>query len=491
MTKFPICFLLLLYYSRAFCQPAPKQEPFILKGQMKGLPAGQMILFFRDPRKGYKEYVIDTMHVDETGRFYLKTSSVTAPTMATLRKEFLSVNLYIAPGYDLEIYGDAADIALFQQKKSISGIGAAVNQYLFKADSLEWAAAAKDTIGWSGLPLGGILDYANAYARVRDSLHVAVFNKMKAPDKWAGQFSKMSVMDTRFMRMYYLIFGVMQDQAISYRQSKEFIRKHIPASSLDHLYDNSNLVSENYQGWLMGTYPAYLRTMEGRKNEYYTINPDDDIQLIDQIAKNYTNSIREIKLFTKLAQVIGNCPSFQVLNEYKERLPAYISTLVDQKDRHKLDSLLSGIESGLLYTQIAQPAPMFSAMDSASTIHDLREFSGKVIYLDFWATWCVPCLAEIPHLKALVERYKADSNVVFISISVLDNATKWKKYLQNESPAWLQLFDADGSVKKAYVASTLPKFILINKKGGIVSFDAPRPGDTATLAALINKLIAE
>jgi len=478
---------LILLFCECFSQPNNSAKPFIIKGQLTHQPEGQLIFFFRDAKKMYKEYSIDTANVDSLGNFYLKTYSVTEPVLATLRQGFFSVSLYAAPGYDLTIKGDVSDMAIFQQQKQITGTGAIPNTFLHKSDSLEWAAYVKDSVNWASLPPDKIAIFANQYKYKRDSIHHLVFSHPQPNDKWFPYFKNMAQLDTRFMRMYYLIFGVSKDTSLSYTASVNFIKKNGEPSLLNNLYDDSYLVSENYRSWFTGTLPEYLIALQHRKQPNYKNEKEADVQFIDQIAKYYKNKIREIRLYKKLELTIQYCPSFEYLSMYKEKLPAYISSLKDSNDKKKLDSLVNAIETTLLTTEVGKPAPMFTAFDSTGASYSLQDYHGKVVYVDLWASWCVPCREEIPHLKALIEKYRNNKNIVFVSVAVLDNLANWKKALKADTPYWLQLFDKNRSVETAYAASAVPKFILINKKGEIVSFNAPKPSDGTELEAMINK----
>jgi thiol-disulfide isomerase/thioredoxin len=255
---------------------------------------------------------------------------------------------------------------------------------------------------------------------------------------------------------------------------------------LADLYNEKYLVADSYRGWLMGTYPEYLRTLAIRKNPAHkNINYDTDI--FQQIANNYKGKIRELKLYDKINKTIFYCRSFEELNLYKEMLPAYIALLHDKKDVEALTAALANMETTLMSAQIGQPAPVFTIADSTGVEYSLEQYKGKVIYLDLWASWCGPCRAEAVPFKKLVEKYKDNENVAFISIAVIDKVDKWKEALIADKPTWLQLFDKNDVVKKAYFANSIPKFILIDKKGNIVSFDAPMPSSGDEIEKLINR----
>ena len=108
---------------------------------------------------------------------------------------------------------------------------------------------------------------------------------------------------------------------------------------------------------------------------------------------------------------------------------------------------------------------------------------GKFTYIDVWATWCGPCKKEIPYVEKLVERFKGNDKVQFISISVDENVDAWKKMIANDKPQWAQ-YNVNGETNKQFSAdwgiTGIPRFIMIDKDGNIFSADATRPSDERT-----------
>lgn len=115
---------------------------------------------------------------------------------------------------------------------------------------------------------------------------------------------------------------------------------------------------------------------------------------------------------------------------------------------------------------------------------------GKFTYIDVWATWCGPCKREIPYLAQLVEKYKDNPKVQFISISIDENIDAWKRMINQDQPAWPQ-YNIHGDVAKTFSQqwgiSGIPRFIMIDKNGNIFNADATRPSDDAT-SDIIDKL---
>ena len=127
------------------------------------------------------------------------------------------------------------------------------------------------------------------------------------------------------------------------------------------------------------------------------------------------------------------------------------------------------------------PSPTFNYENHKGGTTDLAALKGKYVYIDVWATWCGPCLREIPSLKEVEEDYK-NKNVQFVSISI-DEAKdydKWKSMVSEKQLGGIQLM-ADNNWKSKFVEDYaimgIPRFILIDPQGNIISADAPRPSD--------------
>lgn len=134
-----------------------------------------------------------------------------------------------------------------------------------------------------------------------------------------------------------------------------------------------------------------------------------------------------------------------------------------------------------------KPSPEFNNFENfKGGKTSLKDLKGKYVYIDLWATWCAPCIAEIPALKSLEKQYH-NKNIQFVSISIDDERTagswdnahaKWKKMVADKDLTGVQLYAAqDLEFLQAYQVNSIPRFILIDPKGNIVDSNAPRPSD--------------
>ncbi|MEM6686808.1 MAG: TlpA disulfide reductase family protein [Bacteroidota bacterium] len=136
-------------------------------------------------------------------------------------------------------------------------------------------------------------------------------------------------------------------------------------------------------------------------------------------------------------------------------------------------------------------SPKFDYENHAGGNTTLADLQGKYVYIDVWATWCGPCLGEIPSLKKVEKQYH-DKDIHFVSISIdeKDDYNTWKDMVKNKELGGIQLM-ADNAWKSEFVTEYaiegIPRFILIDPSGKIVSADAPRPSNPK-LIELFNEL---
>src|SRR5690554_3033949 len=146
------------------------------------------------------------------------------------------------------------------------------------------------------------------------------------------------------------------------------------------------------------------------------------------------------------------------------------------------------------------PSPTFVDYENVDgTTTSLEDLKGKYTYIDVWATWCGPCKAEIPSLKALEKEYHG-KNIHFVSLSIDDDKSHggswdkaredWKAMIADKELSGIQLFAPEGwktPFIRDYKINGIPRFILIDPSGNIVTPDAPRPS-SEKLKELFNTL---
>lgn len=112
-------------------------------------------------------------------------------------------------------------------------------------------------------------------------------------------------------------------------------------------------------------------------------------------------------------------------------------------------------------------APNFALPDVQERRVRLSDFRGKVVLLDFWATWCGPCLEELPDLKALHEKYK-DKGFTIVGLSMDEESAKAIKPFVKENEIPYPILISGGAPPEGYSVFGLPTAYLIDSKGKIV-----------------------
>lgn len=175
---------------------------------------------------------------------------------------------------------------------------------------------------------------------------------------------------------------------------------------------------------------------------------------------------------------------------YKNIYNEFISITNDPKIKESLTFNYNNVNN-FLAVQTGESSPTFNYENQKGGKTSLESLKGKYVYIDVWATWCGPCLKEIPSLQEVEEQFQG-KNIVFVSISI-DNTKdreKWSNLVNKKELGGIQLLadkEWDSKFIKEYNIQAIPRFILIDTNGNIVNTQAPRPSDPK-LIELLNSL---
>lgn len=114
------------------------------------------------------------------------------------------------------------------------------------------------------------------------------------------------------------------------------------------------------------------------------------------------------------------------------------------------------------------PAPSILLHSADGNIIDLQQQKGKVVFLNFWAVWCPPCLAELPTINKLYARTKNNPNILFLMVDVDNNLPRAAKMLAGRGYQLPGYGGSPASLPAPYFEQVIPTTIVINKKGFIV-----------------------
>jgi thiol-disulfide isomerase/thioredoxin len=113
-------------------------------------------------------------------------------------------------------------------------------------------------------------------------------------------------------------------------------------------------------------------------------------------------------------------------------------------------------------------APDFTLLDVEGLQVSLQKYRGKVVFLNFWATWCIPCREEMPSLERLHQTYQAQ-DLAILSIDLKEGAEHVKAFFQKHGLSFPSLLDPNGTVFRDYLVAGMPTTYLIDRDGTLLA----------------------
>ena len=135
----------------------------------------------------------------------------------------------------------------------------------------------------------------------------------------------------------------------------------------------------------------------------------------------------------------------------------------------------------------APMAPPFTVTTAEGKEFTLDSMGGRVVLVDFWATWCGPCNQELPHIKKIAQEF-AGQPFVLISVSWDSDQAKWSEFVQKNGMTWNQYRDADHSLSEAYGVQAIPHYFTIDADGVL---EAEKIGSGADIEGKLKKLVGK
>jgi thiol-disulfide isomerase/thioredoxin len=263
--------------------------------------------------------------------------------------------------------------------------------------------------------------------------------------------SYLKLLDNRYPQWFRVYHP---DKTLEYPKSVEAIRSAVS-------YNDSTLLS----------YPQYRDNVRDYIQQKHRLSPFNPAAYIAKLCTVMpAGTVRDYLIYNKLKEVIG-----KTIDTTKREM--LITEFVPKVSQPKIQQLILAQHSLLKSLSRGRPAPDFITSALNKDTFSLKNFGGKYVVIDVWATWCQPCQVQAPNFDGLAEQY-ASQNVVFVALSIDDNQWGWQNDAGHRSLRVLQLHANDkNSFSQAYGIDYIPRYILLDPNGKILSAQMPEPGN--------------
>ena len=202
-------------------------------------------------------------------------------------------------------------------------------------------------------------------------------------------------------------------------------------------------------------------------------------KIVDNYVKNTKGYARDVIVSSFYYQLLQDGKEFDFVRSH---LPDFNKTVGNEYMRNEIYNTLVRGEQWLKdYSSATISHTNFVPVNSADSLFDkiVEKYRGKVVYVDFWGTWCIPCLEEMPNSKALYKTFNG-KDIIFLFLGVQSNEKVWKATIaEKQIPGEHYLLkDTEYNVlKKKFNITGVPHYLIVDKRGYVKDSNASRPGD--------------
>ncbi|MFK7775918.1 MAG: TlpA family protein disulfide reductase, partial [Saprospiraceae bacterium] len=356
------------------------------------------------------------------------------------------INVYLEPGDLVEIKFSGNN---FMQSLQFEGKGAAHNNYLKDRD-LKFLQMEKDARKQAEFMKG------NHYSTLLEKIKMEKNDFLKS-SKFTSQFSEKFKIFAQVDIDYWYAF-----MSLNYPWEFGFANDMDGAMKMPKSYFNFlQLLPISVEGALPNANYVYFLD---QFFEYQTDQTENEGLTSDQLIEKYLKG--EPAAYFKSKKLSIACKRGKAKKE-----GANIKSFIENNSYEKYNDVLRLVYNEAKGLQVGMDAPNFTLSDIEGKEVKLSELKGKVVYLDFWATWCSPCLMQMKNSKSWKAKFK-NKEVVFLYLSLDKNKTAWESFVKINKDQGIHLIAAGGDVYKSQIAKLykvkkLPAYFLIDKNGKI------------------------
>lgn len=401
------------------------------------------LLIYSDPIM--MDEIVHELEINANNTFELGLN-LAQPSIGVLSYGKHKANIYLEPGDLIQVKFSGTN---FLQSLQFAGKGSAHNNFL-KEEMIKFASINKDARKKAEKLNPG--EYEALLKKIVEEKKTFLENS-KFKNDFSNEFSKYSQVDIDYWFGYLMLnypweYGLANNMDGPMEMPKVFyaFMDNLPASP-DGALPNIN-------------YTYYI----GQFFDYQSDHPDNEGLSTNELIDKYLDG--EPNAFFKAKKYSIACKRGKARKEGQN-----IADFIESNPYEIYNDVLRLVYNEAKGLQIGMDAPDFTLVDATGKEVSLSDLKGKVVYLDFWATWCSPCLHQMKNSKIWKSEFKG-KDVEFVYVSLDKNKTAWERFVKNKEVQGLHLIASGGDVYKSQIAKLykvkkLPSYFLIDKQGKV------------------------
>jgi len=445
----------------AACSRPAETTTIKLSGVVENANADPIeFVFYRDYTNNHREII--SIVPDEQNQFSVEFEMSEA-AMGTLRHGRTNIQLFLEPGDVLEINADANN---WLETIAFSGKAAAVNNFFvaFQRDLLPGLGNSFMNSAAANLSPEAFVVTIDSVATLKLGFMAGFPESNKLTAAFLAWFET-EVLYDKYTRL--LSYPAMHQRFNSLEKLPELPENYYAFLEDPDLFDGSRLNNETYVNFLL----AYLgfcavdhRDRFGADASVNELNFALAGELIAGESGYYLQAISINREFN-----YGSLDKARVLYE------KFIKTSDSDDLKERVTKTWEGIQA----LMPGNPAPDFTMTDINGNEVSLSDFHGKVVYLKFWASWCGPCMRQVPPAAELKKRLADQQDLVFLYVSIDTDLNAWRSAVErnNITGVHFQTPGRERGVPTLYQVKWIPTFFIIGKDGNIFENRPPQPAD--------------
>lgn len=431
-----------------------KVEPgtTIISGQLKNFRNSQIILNSSNSS--------DTIFIKEDGSFE-KVITISTSSYFDFINDNNTLILYLIPEDNLIIN---ADCNQFNKTVKFKGKSKEANEYLNNfINTINTAAINSENFLYSS--------ELNIFKNSLNELISKLTNNLKDFKNNSKEFKKFADIEEERIKMLKTSLMISYYNPIlrTDKKNSEF-EKELESSIFSVDFNNKILMQfPDFKSFSFNII-NYMMNIELRETKKELKTATEYTKLFfEYLKKLFTESEIKDELYYIFIKEFMN---FYGAESVYENYETYKSFTSNRQHLSELDKIFEEFSK----TAPGKASINWSFPDKNGKIYSLTDFRGKYVYIDVWASWCGPCLRELPFFKNIYEKYK-NRNIAIISISVDENRSDWLNKIESEKMPNLQLYAGgwNNDLCNFFKINGIPRFILLDKEGNIINANAERP----------------